>query len=85
MTNFIVLEIQHYKDGTTGIVPPVGFEDRNQAEAKYHTVLAAAAVSGVFEHCCAMLDRQGRTIKSESFAHGQSEFPDNMETQETQE
>jgi len=76
MTNFIVLEIQHYKDGTTGIVPPVAFEDRNQAEAKYHTVLAAAAVSEVFEHCCAMLDRQGRTIKVESFAHGQSEFPE---------
>lgn len=79
MTNFIVLEIQHYKDGTTGIVPPVAFEDRNKAEAKYHTVLAAAAVSEVFEHCCSMLDRQGRTIKAESFAHGQSDFPEEPE------
>ena len=76
MTQYIILEIQHYANGTTAIVPPVSYEDRNQAEAKYHTVLAAAAVSTVFEHCCSMLDRQGRTIKSESFAHGQSEFPE---------
>ena len=76
MTNYIVLEIQHYKNGSTGIVPPVSFEDRNAAEAKYHTVLAAAAVSDIFEHCCVMLDRQGRTIKSESFQHGNSEFPE---------
>lgn len=79
MTNYIILEIQHYANGTTGIVPPVAFEDRNQAESKYHQVLASAAVSDVFEHCCTMLDRQGRTIKSESFAHGQSDFPEEQE------
>lgn len=76
MTNFIVIEIQHYANGTTGIVPPASFEDRNKAEEKYHTVLAAAAVSDVFDHVCTMLDREGHTIKSEHFPHGQSEFPE---------
>lgn len=76
MTNFIVIEIQHYANGTTGIVPPASFEDRNKAEEKYHTVLATAAVSDVFDHVCTMLDREGHTIKSEHFPHGQSEFPE---------
>ena len=79
MTNYIVLEIQHYADGTTGIVPPWSYEDRNEAESKYHSILAVAATSQVFEHCCSMLDRQGRTIKAEAFHHGQSDFPEGGE------
>lgn len=79
MTNYIIIEIQHNANGTTAIIPPVAFEDRNAAEAKYHTVLAAAAVSDVFDHVCTMLDRKGVTIKSEHFPHGQSDFPEGGE------
>ena len=79
MTNYVVIEMQHNANGTTAILPPDAFEDRNEAEAKYHTVLAAAAVSKVFDHVCTMLDREGHTIKSEHFPHGQSEFPEATE------
>lgn len=81
MTNWIVMEIQHYANGTSAIIPPIAYEDRNQAEAKYHTVLAAAAVSDIFEHVCTMLDREGRTVMQKAYQHGQSEFPEETETE----
>ena len=44
---YIIVEIQTMKNGemeTTAVVPPVVYDNYNQAEAKFHTVLAAAAV-----------------------------------------
>lgn len=40
---YIILETQT-NNGTTAIVPPVAFTDRNEAESRYHSVLASAAV-----------------------------------------
>ena len=55
MTQYYVIEIQKYKDGGYGhIVHFAADEDpmkaRYKGEAKYHEVLAAAAISDLPEH-----------------------------------
>lgn len=67
---YIVIEIQ-----TTDKVATLttAYEDRNQAEAKYHAVLSAAAVSAVPKHAAVMLTEEGTRLKSECYIHEQPE------------
>ena len=64
---FIVIELQKSGD-TLGHLEFV-FTDYNQALNKYHTVLAAAAVSNVSVHSAALLDDTGAVMKNECFIH----------------
>lgn len=66
--NYIVIETQT-NAGTTAIVPPVIFTDRNAAEAQYHTMLAAAAISAVEIHSVVMLTEDGRIVRTECYRH----------------
>ena len=63
---YIILETQTYENGTVGTLID-SFENRNAAESKYHTVLAAAAISNLPLHCAFMLTDEGYTIKSECY------------------
>lgn len=63
---FIVMEIQKGVSVSTIVNT---YETRNQAEQKYHTVLAYAAVSDVPQHSAVMLNDNGSYIKSETFEH----------------
>ena len=63
---FIVVEIQ--KNDTVATLAST-HETRNEAENKYHTVLAYAAVSTLPKHGAVMLDEDGIYIKSECFEH----------------
>ena len=65
---FYVIEIQTYADGTHGTLV-YDYTDRNEAFAKYHTVLAAAAQSSVLVHTCVILTREGALLASEHFIH----------------
>ena len=65
---YYVIEIQTNADGTHGTLVN-NYTDRNAAMAKYHTVLAAAAVSQVLVHACAVLTREGAQIAHEAFIH----------------
>ena len=47
---FIVVEVQTNANGAVAIVPPSSYETQLEAEAKYHTVLAAAAASSLPKH-----------------------------------
>lgn len=60
---FIVLEIQN----TAVLVND--YNTRNEAENKYHTILAYAAVSSIEKHSAVMLTNEGEYIKSECFVH----------------
>ena len=60
---FIVLEIQN----TAVLVND--YNTRNEAENKYHTILAYAAVSSLEKHSAVMLTNEGEYIKSECFEH----------------
>lgn len=63
---YIVLEIQ-----TTSTVVTLinAYEDRNQAESKYHQILSAAALSNVPKHSAVLMDDVGQTIKNETYIH----------------
>ncbi len=64
----LVTEIQTY-DGGAISTPSYAYDDRNKAEAKYHAVLSAAAVSKLPLHACIMYQADGRPIKYETFTH----------------
>lgn len=72
---YIIVEMQT-TNGTTAIVTPETFTDRNQAEAKFHLVLASAAVSQVEEHTCMMLTSDGKTVRAECYRHEQEPAPE---------
>ena len=44
---------------------------RSEAENKYHTVLAYAAISGILSHSATMLDEKGYYIKSECYVNNE--------------
>ena len=79
MTQFYVIEIQKYK-GQDGEADSFGHivhfaydEDANKArlkaEAKYHEVLAAAAVSELPQHSATLLTSDGRAVMSQCYRH----------------
>lgn len=63
---YIVLEIQ---TSTTVATLVNSYEDRNQAESKYHQILSAAALSSVPKHSAVLMDDVGETIKMDSYIH----------------
>lgn len=63
---FYVIEIQ---TTSTGAVIPFCFADRNEAEAKYHSLLAVASVSTVRKHGAMLFNDDGFVIKSEVYEH----------------
>lgn len=66
---YIVLELQKNNDGTISNVAWT-FDDRNQAESKYYSVLAYAAVSDLPKHSVTLLHEEGYIIRYESYSHG---------------
>lgn len=71
---FIVMEIQS-GDTTSTLVN--SFENREQAENKYHNILAYASVSDVPIHSAVMLTAEGYYIKSEHYEHQLEEEGEN--------
>lgn len=65
---YIIIETQT-TNGTTAVLPPVAYTDRNQAESAFHSILASAATSAVPEHSAVMLTSDGRLVRSECYRH----------------
>lgn len=65
---YIVIELQTNNDGTVGNLV-YAFTNRNEAEQKYHLVLASAAVSQLPAHAAVLLTNDGRTIASQCYRH----------------
>lgn len=63
---YIVLEIQ--KNSTASTIVNT-YETLNEAENKYHTILAYAAISNVPKHSAVLLTEEGDYIKHECFEH----------------
>lgn len=63
---YIVLEIQ---SGETTSVLVNTYEERPNAEHKYHEILGYAAMSDVPMHSAVMLSQEGYYIKSELYDH----------------
>lgn len=67
---YIVLEIQVW-DSVGTIIN--SYNDRNEAESRYHQILAAAAISEVPKHSAVLMDEMGETIKRDFYTHGVTE------------
>lgn len=65
---YLVIEIQTDANGSVGNFV-WSYEDQNQAEAKYHSVLASAAVSQIPVHAAVILSNDGRALASQSYIH----------------
>lgn len=65
---YIVLEIQTNTNGTIGTLV-TAYADQMQAESKYHTVLAAAAISALPRHAAALLTSDGALQAAQSYEH----------------
>ena len=66
--NYIVIEIQKNSEGTIGNFV-FAFDNLPAAENKYHTILAAAAISSIPCHAAVMLNETGYCIKHEHYVH----------------
>ena len=64
---FYVIEIQTQAE--TGAVIPFTFTNRNEAEAKYHSLLAVCATSNVPKHGAMLFNDDGFILKSEVYNH----------------
>lgn len=65
---FIVIEIQVNETASTIVN---SYDTRNEAEARYHTILSAAAASAVPKHSAVLLSEEGYYLKSEVYKHGE--------------
>ena len=68
---YIVIELQTNNGTTANIVTT--HATREEAESKYHTVLAAAAVSNVEIHAATILTPDGFQLMSQSYNHPAAE------------
>ena len=69
---YIVIELQTAADGSVGNFV-WAYASREQAEAKYHAVLAAAAVSSLPVHSCVILRNDGQQMAAQAYKHGEEE------------
>lgn len=63
--NYIVIEMQTTNGVTSSLKDT--FSDYPHAEQKFHTVLAAAAVSDITIHSASMLTERGNLVKYECY------------------
>ena len=68
MPKYLVTEIQHWDTGAIQN-PTWSYDDRNKAEAKFHTVLAAAAVSKLPVHSAMLFTDEGFMLDSKCYKH----------------
>ena len=67
--DYIVIEIQTFEGGSV-TTQAWRYEDSLSAEAKYHSVLAAAAKSALPRHAATMLAGDGSYVQHRCYEHG---------------
>lgn len=73
-TKYLVIELQTNADGSVGNLV-YSYDNLPQAEAKYHTVLAAAALSDLPAHAAVLMDNEGYVRKQECYYGLDTEQP----------
>ena len=69
--NYVVTEIKT-TSGTTTVVTPAAFTTRDNAENRYHTLCAAAAISNQAVDCVVLMREDGIMIERECFKHAEA-------------
>lgn len=65
--NYIVMEIQKNAEGSIATLVNA-YDTENEALARFHTVLAAAALSGLPLHGCTLLQETGAPMRYEHYS-----------------
>ena len=65
---FVVIELQKMSDEQIANLVFI-YQTRDEAENKYHAILAAAAISSLPVHAAVMLEENGVLIKNEWYTH----------------
>ena len=73
-TKYLVIEIQKFANGTMS-TPAYAYDNLNSAEAKFHSVLAAAATSSLPVHSCILMSEEGFPLRHECYKHELVEEP----------
>lgn len=68
MAKYLVTEIQTWDSGAVQ-TPTWAYDNEDSALAKYHSVLAAAAISSLPEHACILYTEEGFPMRNECFKH----------------
>ena len=63
---YVVIEIQRAENGTVATLV-TQFSNYAQAEAKFHTVMAAAAVSALRGHGCIIMTDHAEVVRNEMY------------------
>ena len=64
---YIVIELQTTAEGTSDIV--TAFQTLPEAESKYHSILAAAAVSEIPVHSAIIVSEESFPVKHQCYKH----------------
>lgn len=68
---FVTVELQTMDDGSVANLTTV-WDTRAQAEGAFHTILAAAAQSGLPAHSCTLLDGEGQVVNWQCYKKEES-------------
>lgn len=72
---YIVIELQNNADGTVGNLV-YAYDSRNEAESKYHLILASAAMSQVPIHAAMLAMTDGTLLASHRYIHEPEPTPE---------
>ena len=67
---YLVIEIQTMANGQVATIT-TQHATQNEAESKYHTVLAAAAISEIPAHAAVLMYHLGNVIAAQHYTHEQ--------------
>lgn len=71
---YIVMEIQTNASGEVATLINQ-YEALNNAESKFHQILASASVSDIPVHTAVLMDEKGKTYRAEYYLNSQSNSP----------
>lgn len=66
---YIVIELQKNAEGTVSNIV-TAFENLAEAESKYYTILASAAINNVPVHSAIIVSEEGFPVKHQCYKHG---------------
>ena len=74
MTQYYIIELQKYADGSYGDIKHVAWDEdptkaRLKAESKFHEILAAAAISELPVHAAIMFTSDGVPVTNQKYVH----------------
>lgn len=64
---YLVIEIQKNADGGVAVPPIASYDNYFDALSRYHTILAAAAISLIPVHSCVLMNEVGQTLRMDSY------------------